>query len=576
MPLGVGQIGHPALAGRGTSGRERGAESCGQRSQAAILTRMWFAARRALTILREMGPATLWWKVLGELGYRRAILFERELGRGVRLRASPAPVELGMLDTHEADAYLRFHPESSRLELERRLGAGDWCHVARVGTRLVGVRWVSLREARVAHLGFSFPLAETEAFVYDLFIDPGWRGRGVARALYFEMNAHLESEGFTKVLSAVLPENPKGIAFTSSTSDPRATLVSIGLGKRRRHFRRPPPKMSEEGRLTPVVELLILAARLSGRPRAVAALHGVLAAPRHLRVRARRYGDRLDGEVGQVVCAGRERRFRALLDGHTAAAAAGPLVSTFSPRALDALGADLTAAEIHPLAAPRFRRAGWTVVPELVRWRAPTDRLPPDPPSESLSSDLRKLDTAGFESETVTRPTEADWRTLEHEIVVPHVRRRFGAEAWIWSSAYMAAMRRRATLLFVTRDGRRLAGACLLATGGEVWMALAGVRDGDPNLMGEGALAALYAGTIEHARSSGAGWVDVGSTSANLDDGLARYKRKWGFSPAEDPLSPLVAVRVAAGPAGVARAFGSSRMLVATDVGLVEVTSARA
>lgn len=103
-------------------------------------------------------------------------------------------------------------------------------------------------------------------------------------------------------------------------------------------------------------------------------------------------------------------------------------------------------------------------------------------------------------------------------------------------------------------------------------MALAGVRDGDPGLIGEGALAAIYAGTIEHARLSGAGWVDVGCTSADLDDGLARYKRKWGFSPAEDPLSPLVAVRVASGPAGVARAFGSSAMLVATDGGLVEVT----
>lgn len=333
--------------------------------------------------------------------------------------------------------------------------------------------------------------------------------------------------------------------------------------------------MSAEDRLTPVVELLILAARTSGRPRAVAALHGALAAPRHLRVRARRYEGRLAAETVQIVCAGRERRFRALLGrltGDLGGARPGPWVSTFSPHAVAGLGADLTAAEIHPLAARRFRRAGWTVVPELVRWRAPTDRLPADPPSESLSSDLRRLDTAGFESEIVTRPTEADWRMLELEMVVPHVRRRFGEEAWIWSGAYMTALRRRGTLLFVTREGRRLAGACLLATRGEVWMALAGVRDGDPGLIGEGALAAIYAGTIEHARLSGAGWVDVGCTGANLDDGLARHKRKWGFSPAEDPLSPLVAVRVASGPAGVARAFGSSTMLVATDGGLVEVT----
>jgi len=331
--------------------------------------------------------------------------------------------------------------------------------------------------------------------------------------------------------------------------------------------------MSAHGPSTTVVELLILAARVSGRPRAVAALHGALAAPRHLRVSTRRLEARMGGDAVRMVCAGRERRFRRLLSG-LGGSEPGPRVSTLSPRALDALGAEVVAAEIHPLAAGRFRQAGWTVVPELVRWRAPTDRLPGDPPSESLSSDLRKLEAAGFEPEIVTRPGEADWRMLEREMVVPHVRRRFGEDAWIWSSAYMAALRRRSTILFVTREGRRLAGACLLAGRGEVWMALAGVRDGDPGLISEGAQGALYAGTIEHARSSGAGWVDVGCTSANLDDGLARYKRKWGFSPAKDPLSPLIAVRVASGPAGVARAFGSSAMLVATEGGLAEVTDA--
>ena len=323
--------------------------------------------------------------------------------------------------------------------------------------------------------------------------------------------------------------------------------------------------MSATGRLTTVVELLILAARASGRPRAVAALHGALAVPRHLRVRSRRR----EG----LVCVGRERRFRALLDGHVDGLAAGPWVSTFSPRALARLGGDLTAAEIHPLAARRFRRAGWTVVPELVRWRAPTHRLPPDPPRESLGSDLRKIAAAGFGLETIASPTDADWSTLMEEMVVPHARGRFGDDAWLWSSAYLNALRRRSTVLFVTRDGRRLAGGCLLTTPSEVWLALGGVAGGDRALVGEGAFGAVYAGAIEHARTTGAAWVDAGVTSASLDDGVARYKRKWGFSPEPDPLSPLLAVRVASGQGGVAEALGSSRLLVATDGGLAEITA---
>lgn len=311
--------------------------------------------------------------------------------------------------------------------------------------------------------------------------------------------------------------------------------------------------MSAHGPSTTVVELLMLASRTSGRPHVAAALHGALSAPRHLRVRTRRYPARIGEEQVQVVCAGRDRRFRRLPAG-LEGARLGPWVSTRFPDGLDALGADVKAAEIHRLAAGRFREAGWTVVPDLVRWRAPVQSLPPDPPSESLRSDLRKA--AGFDIESVGRPDPAEWGSFEREMIVPHVRRRFGDRAWIWSGAYMAALRRRATLLFAIRDGRRVAGACVLRSGDELWMALAGVRDGDPVLLRAGALAAVYAGTFEHARRSGAAWVDAGSTTPFLDDGVARYKRKWGLAPAPDPLSPLMAVRVAPGLGGATAVLG--------------------
>lgn len=202
---------------------------------------MWSAARRALTILRELGPVALWWKVLGELGYRRVILFERPLGTGSDPKPPPPPVELGLLRADEVDAFLSFHPESSRGEVQRRLAADDRCHVARDGQRIVAVRWVSLRQARIAYLRLAFPLADGEAFFYDAFTDPAWRGRGVAGAVSAAMIARLEADGFTRLLSAALPENPEGLALNSGTSAPVAVLVSVGFGGRRRHFRKPPP-----------------------------------------------------------------------------------------------------------------------------------------------------------------------------------------------------------------------------------------------------------------------------------------------------------------------------------------------
>jgi len=181
----------------------------------------------------------LWWKVLGVLGYRRAILWERrEIGDGVGV-SPPQAVELGLLDADEVEEYLAFHPQATRPELERRLAAGDRCHVARTMGRLIAVRWVSFTEARVPYLELTFRVGGREVFVYDAFSDPAWRGRGVSRALYHAMNARLRSEGYGSVLSVTMRDNREGVEFTSSTSTPVASLVSVGFGRFRRHFRRP-------------------------------------------------------------------------------------------------------------------------------------------------------------------------------------------------------------------------------------------------------------------------------------------------------------------------------------------------
>lgn len=178
------------------------------------------------------------WRALGVMGFRRAILFERRLGDAPAGRAPPTPgAELGLLEPGDIGEYLAFHPRATRSELERRLAAGDRCHVARAGGRLAAVRWVAFEEARVPYLEHAFPLAEQEVFIYDAFSDPAWRGRGLSRALFHTMDASLRSEGYVTVLSAVHRENREGMEFTASTSTPVATLVSLGRGRWRHHFR---------------------------------------------------------------------------------------------------------------------------------------------------------------------------------------------------------------------------------------------------------------------------------------------------------------------------------------------------
>jgi hypothetical protein len=108
----------------------------------------------------------------------------------------------------------------------------------------------------------------------------------------------------------------------------------------------------------------------------------------------------------------------------------------------------------------------------------------------------------------------------------------------------------------------------MLCEGDLAWMPLLGVRDGDPALIEQGAIAHLYMGAVRWAARAGALSLNCGRTSAFIDDGVARYKRKWGFNPTADPLSPLIALRVRPGHNAVSPALKRHPVLTIVDGGL--------
>jgi hypothetical protein len=99
-----------------------------------------------------------------------------------------------------------------------------------------------------------------------------------------------------------------------------------------------------------------------------------------------------------------------------------------------------------------------------------------------------------------------------------------------------------------------------------VWFPLLGVRDGDPALLRAGVAVATYALGFEWARRQGCSRVDMGRTSPLLNDGVQQYKRKWGLSPALDPLAHLMAVWVGSDAARIA--FARQPVLAEGDEGL--------
>jgi hypothetical protein len=270
------------------------------------------------------------------------------------------------------------------------------------------------------------------------------------------------------------------------------------------------------------------------------------------------------GQEVRAVSLGRRRRvgyvLEALVDGLDQV---GMEVSAggWAPERLAREGFDLVAAEVHPWAASRFRRAGYWIVPEWVQWDAQIASFPPQRRSKSLRGELNRIRRGGFELEVIERPAPALWWSFVEEVAIPSALARFGSDAWLPSRAYLRSLGGRITLLFVRRDGERVAGVGVVPVRDQVWMAMLGTRDGDWRAGGAGISAAIYALTFEWARSNGYASIDAGRTHPSLADGLARYKAKFGFRPRQDALSPLIALRLDPAHSGLARSLSRSRLL---------------
>jgi hypothetical protein len=265
-----------------------------------------------------------------------------------------------------------------------------------------------------------------------------------------------------------------------------------------------------------------------------------IGAPRRLN----RFCDRLVGPLQDVPSAGRQ--------------------AVWSPARLPAAGTDLVIAEIHRWAVERFRREGWLIVPNVIRWRGELASMPPASPSKSLRDDLRKVRQRHYHLER--GDSAADWDQFYATMVVPQAARRFGDAAWIPSAAFWRTIQKTAVLQFICRGSDRVGGLCIVPAGECAWMPLIGTLEGDEALRREGVLAAAYALGIEWAKRHGYRYLDLGRTSGFLQDGIAIYKRKWGLEPVADPLSHVFAVKI--GSPAASEAFARDPIWIEMEHGL--------
>jgi hypothetical protein len=183
------------------------------------------------------------------------------------------------------------------------------------------------------------------------------------------------------------------------------------------------------------------------------------------------------------------------------------------------------------IAIPRALEPELLRLPRFVSLVTPADRAPDELAKHlpnSARSDVVKVRKHGFTSR-VTRDIAwvPEFFTRYHQ---PSITARHGEEGYVMSIADIERdMREKPCEFLQVMDGSECLAAILCLPCPEGYrMNRLGWREGDPALVKRGALAALYWFSIVRAHELGLQWLRMGGTPPYLEDGVFRFKSKWG------------------------------------------------
>jgi GNAT superfamily N-acetyltransferase len=195
---------------------------------------MWSRARK---VLREAGLRQLWFRTLGELGYRRQLVTELLLpvdGVGVH---QPSNVEARFLEDTDLDAYATLHaaPDGAT----ERFARGERCFGIWLDGRLVSTRWLATGTAHIGYLTREVALAPGEVYIYETYTEPGHRGRGISGVAGAIVSAALAAEGVRRIVGVLEPENEQGLRANKKAGYRIVGRIGhVKLGPFRREFGR--------------------------------------------------------------------------------------------------------------------------------------------------------------------------------------------------------------------------------------------------------------------------------------------------------------------------------------------------
>lgn len=166
------------------------------------------------------------------------------------------------------------------------------------------------------------------------------------------------------------------------------------------------------------------------------------------------------------------------------------------------------------------------LIPHWVRGEVDIPLGPSVLSNSSVKSDLRQIQKHQLHF-SITKDPE-HFHEFYHRMYVPYISAVHGQSAFIWPYEAKKSEFGHCELLLVTKEGQSIAGILISYEKPTPRLWSLGVRDADRRHVKEGAVTALFYYSFMHLESHGYRVANVGLSRPFLDDGVLRYKKKWG------------------------------------------------
>ena len=147
--------------------------------------------------------------------------------------------------------------------------------------------------------------------------------------------------------------------------------------------------------------------------------------------------------------------------------------------------------------------------------------------NRNLKNDLRKIKKHKLDYELTNELVQ--FNKFYHDMYTPFATRRYGKKAIVGNYYDLKIAFKKGELLLVKMGEIPIAGTLIKYMKKQAFLCVLGIKDGDSDYVGFGAIAALYYYSIKYLKGRGFNRVNIGSTRPFLTDGVLKYKKKWGL-----------------------------------------------